>query len=64
MLVDLKDGRRPACSGQLKIVGADDASLDAECTESGEFLHFEPDSFHDGGIKYWPQAMAQLGEDL
>lgn len=30
MLVDLEDGKCPSCGGQLKIVGADDATLDAE----------------------------------
>ncbi|MCC9641668.1 hypothetical protein LOC71_05230 [Rhodopirellula sp. JC740] len=63
MLVDLSDGSCPQCGGQLEITGADDASLDAECTECGEYLHVEPDAFNDGGIKYWPQAMAELGED-
>ena len=63
MLVDLEDGKCPSCGGQLEIVGADDATLDAECTECGEFLHVEPDAFNDGGIKYWPHAMAGLEGD-
>lgn len=63
MLVDRKDGTCPSCGGQLEITGADDASLDAECTECGESFHVEPDYFNDGGIVYWPQAMAELGEE-
>ena len=64
MLVDLKDGACRSCGGQLEITGADDVSLDAECTECGESIHVEIDHFNDGGIKYWPEAMAQLGEEL
>ena len=50
MLVDLNDGKCPSCGGQMEITGADDASLDAECTECGESIHVEPDYFNDGGI--------------
>jgi hypothetical protein len=64
MLVDREDGICRSCGGQLEITGADDASLDAECTECGEAMHVEPDAFNDGGIKYWPAAMAELGEDF
>ena len=64
MLVDLKDGACRSCGGQLEITGADDVSLDAECTECGESIHVESDYFNDGGIKYWPDAMVEFGEEL
>ena len=64
MLVDLKDGACRSCGGQLEITGADDVSLDAECTECGESIHVESDYFNDGGIKYWPEAMVEFGEEL
>lgn len=64
MLVDLKDGKCSACGGQMEITGADDASLDADCIECGESIHVEVDYFNDGGIKYWPEAMAQFEEEL
>lgn len=63
MLVDRKDGYCRTCGGQLKITGADDATMDVECTECGDGYTVEPDAFHDGGIDYWPRAMAELGED-
>jgi uncharacterized Zn finger protein len=62
MLVELKDGRCPSCGGQLEVTGADDATLDVECTECGDSYTVEPDAFKDGGIVYWPQAMAKFGE--
>ncbi|HHK40906.1 MAG TPA: hypothetical protein ENJ50_00690 [Planctomycetaceae bacterium] len=60
MLVELKDGRCRSCNGQLEVVGADDATLDVECTECGDAYTVEPDAFNDGGIKYWPEVMAEL----
>ncbi len=62
MLVDLKDGKCRSCGGQLQIVDVDDATLDAECTECGDSYKVEPDAFNDGGIKYWPEAMAAREE--
>ena len=64
MLVDLKDGACRSCGGQMEITGADDVSLDAECIDCGESIHVEVDYFNDGGITYWPEAMAQLEEEL
>lgn len=64
MLVDPKDGTCPYCGGQMEITGADDASLDADCTECSQSVHVEPDYFNDGGIKYWPEAMVEFGEEL
>lgn len=64
MLVDLEDGACRSCGGWLEITGADDVSLDAECTECGESIHVESDYFNDGGIKYWPDAMVEFGEEL
>lgn len=62
MLVDLKDGSCPLCGGQMMITGADDVSLDADCTECCESIHVEVDYFCDGGIKYWPEIMAAQEE--
>lgn len=64
MLVDLQDGKCRTCRGQLEIIGADDATLDVECTECGDDYTVETDAFNDGGIKYWPAAMVELGEEL
>lgn len=64
MLVDLEDGFCRSCGGQLEITGADDVSLDIECTDCGESAHVEVDYFGDGGIKYWPEAMVEFGEEL
>lgn len=62
MLVELQDGKCRSCGGQVEIVGADDATLDVECTDCGDGDTVEPDAFNDGGIKYWPVAMVQFGE--
>ena len=59
-MVDLQDGKCRTCRGQLEIVGADDATLSVECTECGDEYIVETDAFHDGGIKYWPEAMVEL----
>ncbi|MCM2372104.1 hypothetical protein [Aporhodopirellula aestuarii] len=64
MLVDLNDGKCRSCSGQLEVAGADDATIDVKCTECGDGYTVEPDAFNDGGIKYWPEAMVEFGEDL
>ena len=64
MLVDLADGKCRTCNGQLEIVDVDDATMDVECTECSDGYTVEPDAFHDGGIKYWPEAMVEFGEEL
>jgi uncharacterized Zn finger protein len=64
MLVELKDGKCRTCSGQLEVVGADDATMDVECTECGDGYTVETDAFNDGGITYWPQAIVEFGEGL
>ncbi len=64
ILVDLKDGRCRSCQGQLEVTGADDATLDVSCTDCGDGHTVEPDAFNDGGIKYWPEAMVEFGEEL
>jgi hypothetical protein len=64
MLVELTDGKCRTCGGQLKIIAADDATMDVECTECNDGYTVETDAFNDGGIKYWPAVMAELGEDL
>lgn len=62
VLVDLKDGRCRSCGGQLAVAGAEDAVLSVACTECGDGYDVEPDAFGDGGIEYWPQAMAEAEE--
>ena len=64
MLVDLTDGSCRSCGGQLEIVGADDATMEVKCTECGDCYTVETDAFNDGGIRYWPEIMAELGEEL
>ncbi|WP_166820001.1 hypothetical protein [Thalassoroseus pseudoceratinae] len=64
IFVDLENGRCRSCQGQLEVTGADNATLDVECTECGDGYTVEPDAFNDGGIKYWPQAMADFEENL
>ncbi len=64
MFVDQKDGTCRSCNGQLEIVGADDATLEVECTECSDGYSVESDAFNDGGIKYWPQAMVEFGEEF
>lgn len=63
MLVDLSDGKCRSCGGQLEITEADDSTMDVECTQCGDGYTVEIDAFEDGGIKYWPQVMAEQGED-
>jgi hypothetical protein len=62
--VDLKDGSCACCGGQMVVTGADDATMDVECTECGDTHTVEPDFFRDGGVVYWPQAMAEFAEEL
>ena len=63
ILVDKEDGTCSECGGQLEITGADDVSLDADCTDCGNSIHVETDFFHNGGIKYCPEAMVEFGEE-
>lgn len=64
MLVELSDGKCRTCGGQLKIIAADDATMDVEGTECDDAYTVEPDAFNDGGVVYWPQVMAELEEEL
>lgn len=63
ILVERQDGYCRTCGGQLEITGADDISLQVECTECGDSYQVETDAFNDGGITYWPAAMAEFGEE-
>jgi hypothetical protein len=63
MRINPKDGVCRECGGVLRIVGADDATLEVECTRCGDGYSVEPDAFHDGGVIYWPAAMAELEEE-
>lgn len=66
MLVDLEDGRCRTCGSQLEVTGANDCSLDVQCAnpECCDGCRVEPDAFGDGGIKYWPEATVEFGEEL
>jgi hypothetical protein len=56
MLVDESDGVCRTCRSQLEIVGADDATMEVECTSCGDGYTVEPDAFNDGAIKlHFPQ---------
>jgi hypothetical protein len=66
ILVDKKDGCCRECKGQLEIIDASMDDMEVECTECGESYTVEIDAFHDGGVTYWPEAMAnkmEAGED-
>lgn len=60
-----EDGTCRTCGGELQIVGADDVSLEVECTNESclDAYRVETDAFGDGGVIYWPQAMLQFGEE-
>jgi hypothetical protein len=63
MLVALEDGKCRSCGGQLEITGASDVTLEVLCTTCDDTYSVETDAFNDGGITYWPQAMAEFGEE-
>lgn len=65
MLVDKEDGVCRTCGGQLEIIDVDDARLTVQCLEESclDSYRLEPDALNDGGITYWPQAMAEKGEE-
>ncbi len=63
MLVDLEDGVCRECGGQLEITDVDDATMEVKCLECGDDYVVETDAFNDGGIKYWPQVMADQEGD-
>ena len=65
MLVKTEDGVCRSCGEQLEIVDVDDCSLTVQCTDEAclDSYRLEPDALNDGGITYWPQAMAEFGEE-
>ncbi len=63
ILVERQDGYCRTCGGQLKITGVDDCSLQVECLDCGDAYQTETDAFHDGGITYWPDAMAEFSAE-
>ncbi len=63
MLVSLEDGTCRSCGGQLEITGATDVTLEVQCTECDDAYNIETDALNDGGITYWPQAVAEFGEN-
>jgi hypothetical protein len=62
MLVSLDDGQCRRCGGQLEIKDASDSTLSVLCTVCDESYSVEVDAFNDGGMSYWPQAMAEFSE--
>lgn len=63
MRVDMKDGRCRTCGSQLEIMDADDATMQVECVECGDFYDVETDAFNDGCMTYYPAVMARKLED-
>ncbi len=64
MRVDPHDGRCCECGGVLQIVGADDCTMDVECTECHEVRTVEPDAFGDGCMTYYVPFLAEHEEAL
>jgi hypothetical protein len=58
MHVNPSDGRCRSCGGELDVIDADDVTLTVACTECADSYPLEPDGLNDGGLDYWPQAMA------
>ena len=58
MKIHIKNGKCRECNGQLYVTGADDNTLEVECEECHEVYNVETDVFGDGGLVYWPMAMA------
>lgn len=61
--VDLKHGRCMDCNGQLHIIECEDSIMTVECQLCGNTYEVEPDAFADGGMEYWPKAMALFSEE-
>ncbi len=64
LLVNRQDGYCRTCGGQLQITGADDATMEVECTACHDAYTVETDAFNDGGITYWPAAMVKFGGEF
>jgi hypothetical protein len=62
MRVNPKDGTCRSCGGPLDIVDASEDTLTVECSGCYESYDVEVDAFHDGGVTYWPEAMAKKFE--
>jgi uncharacterized Zn finger protein len=59
MRVDPRDGRCRECGGQLEIVDALDDVLTVRCESCGEIYDAETDAFHDGGMMYYVDFLAE-----
>ena len=59
MLVERRDGCCRTCGGILQIVGADDCTMDVECTECHDVYPVETDAFGDGCMTYYVPFMAE-----
>ena len=63
MDVDPADGTCRSCSGRLKIIDADDATMTVECSECGDSYFVEPDAFGDGCMEYYAPFLAAKEAD-
>jgi predicted nucleic acid-binding Zn ribbon protein len=59
MRVNPRDGRCRECDGQLEIVDALDDVLTVRCESCGGNYDAETDAFHDGGMTYYVDFLAE-----
>ena len=59
MRVNPRDGCCRSCSGQLEIVDALDDALTVRCESCGEVYDVETDAFHDAGMTYHVDFLAE-----
>jgi hypothetical protein len=57
MRVEPRDGRCRRCGGTLTIVDANDVTMTVRCDCGEEYL-VEHDAFHDGGMHYLIEFLA------
>jgi len=62
MMVDLKDGCCRTCGSALKIVDADDVSMEVLCMECDDSYRVETDAFGDGCMTYYVGFMVGRAE--
>ena len=59
MRVNPRDGCCRSCKGHLEIVDALDDALTVRCESCGEIYDVETDAFHDGGMTYYVDFLAE-----
>ena len=59
MRVNPRDGRCRSCNGDLEIVDATDEIMTVRCEKCGEIYDVETDAFHDGGMTYYIEFLAE-----